>query len=471
MKAYRVLMLAVAVFIGFIGSAKCEEQSLQNADVEDLPLNSVLVRDKDVFASNADGMFRASRTEKVWTQLPLPEGMRLGGTFAVQPKNSKIVLYHTGDADAARAYEKRYHVDGQLYVSQDDGRTWREILRRPMIRMVLLQANGHLIVDDTLPYVMGVGPIQPLPVAHILESSDLGATWRDISPAPPITYVASWTESDRPDSLVVLGRLNAGNSATASEVPGSPLEPLMYLRLDSDNNQLYDATVEYMEKYHYRPVNGNWALPWDDLDVRGVRLMRSSATLSNYFGGGYESSMCSKLMYDIIPDKKAYRFSATQRKFIDVEMVLNPEAPGEHEGTGQDTEFFPIDDRGSTRFWGLSIIAPDGEYSYVPPAYDTGWATSSDQPQSKQELFKQLVDRGTLRVKRLAPEEPYVRRLDLDKMVRFDQPGTYKVSVIYESSWLWRQGFLERKEPFVGNQCGQEFEVTITESARGRGQR
>src|SRR5215510_10569417 len=89
-------------------------------DAQLLPLHSILKRDKDVFASNAAGLYRADLSSKIWKRLPIPDLMPVNGYFADQPTNSKFVLYYTPREIKHGTANAKTEVRG-LYISQDDG--------------------------------------------------------------------------------------------------------------------------------------------------------------------------------------------------------------------------------------------------------------------------------------------------------------------------------------------------------------
>src|SRR5215475_691333 len=95
----------------------------QTDEAQLLPLHSVLRRDKDVFASNAAGLYRAELSRKTWKRLPTPDSMPLNGNFADQPTNSKFVLYYASREPKTETANAKTEVHG-LYISQDDGQTW-----------------------------------------------------------------------------------------------------------------------------------------------------------------------------------------------------------------------------------------------------------------------------------------------------------------------------------------------------------
>jgi len=115
-------LLILAALVAFSASVVAINNETDKAQL--LPLRSVLRRDKDVFASNAAGLYRAELPGKTWKQLPLPDSMPVNGYFADQPADSKLVLYYTPKWITTKTTDTKTEVNG-LYVSKDDGRTWR----------------------------------------------------------------------------------------------------------------------------------------------------------------------------------------------------------------------------------------------------------------------------------------------------------------------------------------------------------
>ena len=104
---------------------------LPAADQEALnaPLSSILVRDKVIFAVNEKGMFRATKKDKQWVCLPLPQQVRLKGSFGRTSGRSDHLLYFAGHA---------------LYDSTDGGITWHLISEDQGFQNVLLHHDGSL---------------------------------------------------------------------------------------------------------------------------------------------------------------------------------------------------------------------------------------------------------------------------------------------------------------------------------------
>src|SRR5262250_2205857 len=107
------LLLLAALVASSVSVAAINNQAV---DRQLLSLRSILRRDKDVFASNAAGLYRADLSGKTWKQLPIPDSMPVNGYFADQPINSKLVLYYTPRWITAKSENAKTEVHG-LYMS------------------------------------------------------------------------------------------------------------------------------------------------------------------------------------------------------------------------------------------------------------------------------------------------------------------------------------------------------------------
>ena len=116
----------------------------ENENKRNLPLVSVLLRKHEVFASNGEGIFRASLSEKKWEQVTIPAGMPRGGKFADQPEDAKVILYYASKLPSPTRCENGAACLYGLYVSEDDGRRWRLVSQKDDYGPVFLHTNGTL---------------------------------------------------------------------------------------------------------------------------------------------------------------------------------------------------------------------------------------------------------------------------------------------------------------------------------------
>src|SRR4051794_27253159 len=113
-------------FLNALAAATCLSGSLSIAteptpDEANTPLTAVSRRGSYVFASTADGLFRAPLATKKWERLKTPPEMPPNGTFAAQPDRSPLVIYVAlRSRPASRPRPDSRH---GLYISRDDGLT------------------------------------------------------------------------------------------------------------------------------------------------------------------------------------------------------------------------------------------------------------------------------------------------------------------------------------------------------------
>src|SRR5438105_12132525 len=120
----RVILL---VFLASFLLAACDRGSTQTAPspaTSSPPdplanLTSILVREKDIFAANGYGLFRANRTERQWRMLKVPLTMPVGGRFVRSPENTQTIIY-----DGRAVAPQRKNAVAGLYSSRDAGKTW-----------------------------------------------------------------------------------------------------------------------------------------------------------------------------------------------------------------------------------------------------------------------------------------------------------------------------------------------------------
>ncbi len=142
----RCLLLAAALFL--LGrppqswASPPEDKTNPKLLADPLPnarLSSVLVRDEEVFAASADGLFRAALRDRQWSRLPMPEGMPAGGAFADTPNSSRHLLYFAPTFPRDEPNPRR-----GLYGSSDGGMTWRLVSGDHDFQHVFLHRDGAL---------------------------------------------------------------------------------------------------------------------------------------------------------------------------------------------------------------------------------------------------------------------------------------------------------------------------------------
>ncbi len=161
--------------------------------------------------------------ERISPELTKGLGLALIGTIstiAVAPTNSSLLYVGTDD--------------GNVWVSEDYGATWRDATAAPLpFRWVT-----RLVVDprdDRVAYATFSGLRWRDPVSHVFRTSDRGRTWRDLSEGLPDAPVNAFAVDPRNPAVLYLGSdigafvsLDAGASwqALGEDLPAVPVYDL-----------------------------------------------------------------------------------------------------------------------------------------------------------------------------------------------------------------------------------------------------
>jgi len=406
----------------------------QTNDAQLLALRSVLRRDKDVFASNTAGLYRAELPGKTWKQLPLPDSMPVNGYFADQPINSNLVLYYAPEEITTKTTDTKTTVNG-LYMSRDDGRTWKLISSNNDYSRVFLHSNGALFaVIDAYNFK---GP------ARVLMSKDLGESWRDITGKIFGEIYAIFADPDHPE-LICLG---------GSDMRG-------YIFQATDENYEWKATRELEWWPKHQTEEGFLSRGYSTTTT----LYMLQATLLNYFAHDFGQRVTLP-GFDIAPQERAYEFSKAQAKVIQVSIPFLTEPhvmkalEKELQKSGRQrrsTKIILIDQKDGLGLWGLKVVSPDGKQTDIQPSISKSVYESKDREAIKQ----QLRETGGFQAHEIPYGEPYKRLIDLSKLYDFTGPGLYKVQLVYDSMWLADPG----QDEWPGSFTSQVFTVTITGS-------
>jgi len=406
----------------------------QTDEAQLLPLHSVLRRDNDVFASNAAGLYRAELSRKTWKQLHLPDSMPVDGFFADQPTDSKLVLYFKPKWITTVTTDTNTKVNG-LYMSQDDGRTWRLISRNDEYSHVFLHSNGSLFAVTNAGNLMGP--------ARVLMSKNLGESWRDITGKSFGWILGIFADPDRPDLICLFG----------NDVRG-------YIFQASDENYEWKSTREWEWGPKHQTEEGFLSRSYSTTTTAYIL----QATLLNYFAHDFGQRVTLP-GFDIAPQKRAYEFSKAQAKVIHVSIPFLTEPhvmkalEKEMQKSGRQrrsTKIILIDQKDGLGLWGLKVVSPDGKQTYIQPSISKAVYESKDREAIKQ----QLRETGGFEAHEIPNGEPYKKLIDLSKLYDFPGPGLYKVQLVYDSVWLADPG----QDEWPGSFTSQVFTVTITGS-------
>ncbi len=168
---------------------------------DDAMIQYVVQRGDRVIASTVrDGLYVASLKDKVWHKMDVPADMPTGGSFAEQDGKSPRLAYYSGaglEFPMIPGASK-----GSLYLSPDDGKTWKLTSLPGNVLDVFLHPDGAIYAatetDTTVPFPPGGNSISwtndkgvaVYPSIHMAVSRDGGTTWQDITPKIPAAFGA-----------------------------------------------------------------------------------------------------------------------------------------------------------------------------------------------------------------------------------------------------------------------------------------
>ncbi len=391
---------------------KMKQQAPDGAAMK-APLSSLLVRDKEVFAANAKGIFHATKKDKKWSRLPIAKQMPANLVFADVPKDSDHILcfsatYHRDNPDPAQG----------LYDSTDGGMTWRLISGDYNFQHVLLHRDGSLYA-----------------IILLTEKTKEGNALRwKILRAPAIAVPPKWVDisGDIGAGVELLGIFEDPDHDDLVCLNGNCIRDLI-IHAD-DSNYRWKMTRAW--EWRKQPET-------DESFLRNIyraqtELYMLSATLENYFHQPFGKA--TRLAGLTIRTKQTnFTFDKDRPKVIPVAIHFLPEKGSVH----------LLDLRDDSGFWGVKVITPSGER--------LSRAAKGHGLKKDQKAKQGYRDRKELVTVEIKNGKPYQRSIDLDQLFDFSKPGLYKVLLSYDSVGL-TDG--DQKE-WSGTFGGQVFTVTI----------
>ena len=388
-----------------------------------LPLSSVLVREKDVFAANKTGLFRALKADQRWQQLSLPKTMPQNGLFADQPKNSSDIWYFVPDYRLKSMNQPVFQDSdtkvGGLYHSRDDGEHWELINKQYEFRTVFLHPNGALyaIIEERMLFPKATAR------DRIISSRDNGQTWSDITGnlGPGGTLASIFRDPDHPDLVCLHANFLR---AYIIQAPDDKYE----WQLIRVGDWMEKHTTE--ESFFYRSYSTGWI------------GYGHGATLANYFN--YDFGNDTDLPgFNIVPEKKAYVFALCEPAIIKATIQFMPPIPI--------VKLIDMDNQ--LGFWGMRVLTPKGERITVHSTIPESWYESKE----RQRVIDETHQSSNFHIHSLSVHRPYSRMVDIGKLYSFAEKGTYKVQLYYDNLGIADR---ERGE-WPGSFAGEVFEVTI----------
>jgi RNA polymerase sigma factor (sigma-70 family) len=380
-------------------------------DEANTPLTAVSKRESYVFASTPEGLFRASLKTKQWERLKMAPGMPPNGTFAAQPGKSPVLIY-VAMRSAVDSRPPRRGARYGLYLSRDDGASWKLISERDDYGATLLHPSGALFA------VTGADGANF--GDKVLRSPDLGKTWRDITGDARGQFRNLEPDPDHPGLI----RIDAW--------------ALRGLRLTADDENYHWKSAPEWERIPGRR-------PTDDFFLRTAvsttLYISYPATLANYFQYDFGNQTSVHALEVVVP-KTRFEFARGARVVIPVQVVLHYDsecalaawrkaaAEGRRYPRPEPPRVQFADVPEGTDFWGLRVESADAQIEKYPPDRHV-WISGAPTDGSKAVEDTKPKAPLKYRVVDLSPSSPYGRKIDLSRLADFGKPGEYRVQILY----------------------------------------
>lgn len=272
-------------------------------------------------------------------------------------------------------------------------------------------------------------------------SKDLGKNWRDITGKSFGDILSIFADPDHPNLICLVG-----NSMRN------------YVFQVSDESYQWEATREWeWRREHQKTQEDFFSRYYSTTTI----LYQLDATLANYFAYNFGNSTTLP-GFDIVPQKSVYEFEKSEAKPVQISVPFLFKPIIEHK-----TELWAmllpylttklIDQEKGLGLWGLKIVDPKGKQISIGPAVSDLIYKSRDREKTKQ----QLREKSGIQVHEVANDKPYEKVIDLGQLYGFAIPGTYKVQLVYDNSWLVDQA----EGGWGGMFSGQVITVTINEDS------
>jgi hypothetical protein len=359
-------------------------------------------------------LFRAALKTKQWQRLKLPPGMPPNGKFATQPGKSPVLIY-VAMRSAFDSRPPRREARYGLYLSRDDGDTWKLVSERDDYGATLLHPSGALFA------VTGADGVNF--GTKVLRSPDLGKTWRDITGNAHVQLCHLEPDPDHPGLIRIDGWALRDYRLTAD-----------------DENYHWKITREGARVRGRRPTNEFFSRD----SSSSTLYILYPATLANYFHYDFGNQASVHALEVVVP-RTRFAFARGARVVVPVQVVLHYDpacALAEWRKAAAEGHRYPrpepphiklADVPEGIDFWGLRVESADGQIEKDPPDRHV-WITGKQTESSKAEEDSKPKEPLKYRVVDLSPSSPYSRKIDLSCLASFAKPGEYRVQIIYCSA-------------------------------------
>jgi hypothetical protein len=402
----------------------------------DVPIRSILRREKDVLVVNRFGMFRSllSDPRHRWQPVAMPLTIPLSGRFADHPPGCGEICYWVGDSwnSDPGSLERGKGV----YVSRDDGGTWQQVCDRGDFAGVVVCAGGRLYAR-----VERATPIDPATrtgggfQSQVLASKDGGRTWSDISPLELNDLVILKRDAVNP-SLVFIDQVGGADRRGRTLIAAD--DRFLWTQAN------YAETAARDREPLFLPCGTFDQRPGGDLD----------ATLRNFFDLPFGQQTHVSVIC-LQPNASHYRFALDEAKPVPFEIGMRRSSSSSSSSSALGP-LMVFDDPGSTVNHMVFATRPSGQWGFAfhNRMHWNGGAGDEERYVSRSE------ERATTHA--VTATQPYRRDVDLNDFIPFREVGDYRIQIAFRP--------LSSGAPGCWTEviASDVFTVTIT-PARGRG--
>jgi hypothetical protein len=382
----------------------------------DVPLTAVAMTDSDVLAIAGSDFLHASRSEKKWRPVHVPDEIPRFDRFVVPRPGATRVYFHPVRSDevfvlddpktgatrfvaGAEARRETASSSCGIYVTDLAGRSWKLVNRDYDFEHVLETPGGLL-------YALASLHRAPARQDRVLRSADGARTWEDI------THNAM--------------SLGVGRAIGLRPDPDHPELVL----IDFEGRRGYIVQAQDAE-FHWQAMNeDSWLLRHPAAqDFFGPNFGYSGiessadymfpATRQNYFLHPFGNRLWIE-PFELTLDRAEYEFSPAGPKAVRATIRFRR---ADHAAAIMDL-------KGAFDFWGLRIEGPDGQRTTVPPRAQAR-AHAGATPDEYIRVQKDYERLPLLLKTEIRDGRGYQRKVDFGRLHDFTKPGLYTVQLIY----------------------------------------
>lgn len=445
-KALRLVAILVLPWVASITFAKPAPRT-QKAQ-GDWILSLRLQRDH-VFATTADGLYRARLDKKQWERLDGQSVPEPGGLFVADRAEEKTLFYFVTPSarhaaafasDSDKVKDPRH---SGLYRSLDLGATWKLMNHVHDFERMVRLPGGRLFALTQLRENMDKEREYR---QQVLMSDSDGRDWKDVGNGVATNYPLLFftRDPDHPQCVCLYSAFTMRRGGVVLQAADETFRwksVLASLRADHEWPPDEKKTEEeFFDHWYYVGYGLNWPagavqrlpeeFPGETFRKDGTGIGTSAgihARLDNYFALPFGNAR-SFSGFDIVPDKTKYVFRTDEP--LRVNVALNYRT----EGTPR---LFPhlVDACDVRHFWSLKVSGPGTQKREL-------WPKDQANPFAdlKNVKLADVLKKHDAWEFRLTPAKPARRAIDLRELGMPTQQGTYRVQLRFHNRWTDDRG-------------------------------